>query len=185
VEIGQILQHDKKDRPNPILRGDIFAMKYNILFVCTGNICRSPTAEGIMRHMISERNLGHLIGVDSAGTHDYHVNMAPDKRAIAVAQSRGINLATLKARHFTPQDFNEFDLIFAMDTGHLDFIRQMQSKLQGTQRATLSLFLDSLPAQLLKDVPDPYYGDMADFKYVYDLIYETCDAIMADIYTKF
>lgn len=145
------------------------AKNKSVLFVCTGNICRSPTAEGVFRHLVRAAGRASTIHVDSAGTHDYHVGAAPDARAQAHARRRGYDLSALRARQVTGDDFDAFDLILAMDRGHLRFLRGLAPG----GYAGLHLFtayandaeLSSAP-----DVPDPYYGGPDGFERVLDII---------------
>ena len=146
-----------------------------ILFVCTGNICRSPTAEGVFRHMVTDAGLGNAITADSAGTHGYHVGDPPDPRSSAAAAARGFDLSTLRARKVTTTDFHEFDLILAMDRGHFAHLAAMQPK---TARAEVKLFLDFHPARG-KDVPDPYYGGPEGFNDVLDMIEQASATLLA------
>ncbi|NBX04086.1 MAG: low molecular weight phosphotyrosine protein phosphatase [Alphaproteobacteria bacterium] len=134
-----------------------------ILFVCTGNICRSPTAEGVLRARLTARGLGH-VAVDSAGTHSYHVGEAPDVRSIRAAKKRGVSIENQRARKVTPQDFYAFDLLLACDDGHLDILQRAKPK---DATATVALFLDY--AGVGGQVPDPYYGDATGFEQVLDL----------------
>ncbi len=140
--------------------------KYGILFVCTGNICRSPIAEGVFRHYVEKSGLSDRFLIDSAGTHGYHIGEAPDSRGVAAAMARGIDMSDLRARKVTARDFNDFDLILAMDTGHYDIMRPMALP---DCRARLSMFMDFAPGAGIIDVPDPYYGGEAEFEYVLDL----------------
>lgn len=151
-------------------------MTYGVLFVCTGNICRSPTAHGVFRHYVSEAGLGRHFLIDSAGTHGYHVGEPPDNRTIDVAAGRGFALHDLRARRLQTQDYHDFDLILAMDSGHFDIMRQMQP--QGS-RADLAMFLDYAPQAARGDVPDPYYGGRKDFEHVLDL----CESASAGLLT--
>ncbi len=138
-----------------------------VLFVCTGNICRSPTAEGVFRKMVADAGLDREISADSAGTHDYHVGEPPDPRSCAMALSRGYRIDDLRARKFSPRDFHAFDLLLAMDQGHHRFMtRVMPAKRAGR----LHLFLEFAPDLGLRDVPDPYYGGPDGFNHVLDLI---------------
>lgn len=136
----------------------------SLLFVCTGNICRSPTAEGVFR-ALAERE-GLPVRVDSAGTHDYHVGEPPDRRAAAHARERGYDISGLRARQVAPEDFERFDLLLAMDRGHLARLRQLSPQ---AQRHKLRLFLDFAGLQEA-DVPDPYYGGAEGFEQVLDMI---------------
>jgi protein-tyrosine phosphatase len=140
---------------------------YNVLFVCTGNICRSPTAEGVLRHHAEKLGLSDRIRVDSAGTHNYHAGEAPDQRAVAIARKRGILIDGLKARKVAPGDFYDFDLILALDYKHLQFLRRMSPD---NPKAQTELFLEFAGSLREKEVPDPYYGDHHHFEYVLDLI---------------
>ena len=142
--------------------------KYGVLFVCTGNICRSPTAEAVFRHRAVESGLADKLVIDSAGTHGYHVGEPPDSRAIAAARARGVKMDDLRARRIAPEDFDTFDLILAMDSGHRGILQRMDA--QGGRPAKLSLFLDFAPDSGLTDVPDPYYGGTGDFEHVLDLV---------------
>jgi len=141
------------------------APRLAVLFVCTGNICRSPTAEGVLRRLAHEAGLA--LEVDSAGTHDYHVGELPDERAVAHAQRRGYDLARLRARRIERGDFERFDLVLGMDRGHL---RLLERLCPPGQRGKLGLLLDFAPALGERDVPDPYYGGPEDFERVLDLV---------------
>jgi protein-tyrosine phosphatase len=141
-----------------------------VLFVCTGNICRSPTAEGIFRHLARQQNVA--VHVESRGTHDYHVGEPPDERAQLHARRRGYDLSAQRARHVAARDFDEFDLIVAMDRGHL---RLLERACPPERRAKLRLFVAE------RDVPDPYYGGPEGFEAVLDLIEEGCRRLLAEI----
>ncbi len=132
-----------------------------ILMVCTGNICRSPTAEGVFRFLLEKDLLHEKVQVDSAGTHDYHAGEAPDRRAIAHAKKRGYDIASLRARQVTRADFEKFDLLLAMDRGHLRILERM---CPAGSRHKVRLFVAG------EDVPDPYYGDPEHFEQALDLI---------------
>lgn len=138
-----------------------------VLFVCTGNICRSPTAEGVFRHVVAEAGLVDRFHVDSAGTHGYHVGDPPDARSIAHARRRGYDLSALRARQFTAADYADFDLLLAMDRGHLTIMRRLAP---APDRDRARLFLGCVPECGIDDVPDPYYGDERDFVQALDLI---------------
>jgi len=137
-----------------------------VLFVCTGNICRSPTAHGVFLHMARAAGLATKLRVDSAGTHDYHVGEPPDARAQAHARRRGYDLSALRARQVTQRDFATFDRILAMDRGHLAILRrQAPAGYEG-----LELFMAYARPSPGPDVPDPYYGGEAGFERVLDMI---------------
>lgn len=138
-----------------------------ILFVCTGNICRSPTAEAVVRHLArSDGNADH-VEVDSAGTSGWHAGESPDPRSREVASRRGIDMTGIQARQVRSSDFGHFDLVLAMDQGHLRSLRRQCPK---GARATVKLFLDYAPELGRHDVPDPYYGGADGFELVLDLI---------------
>lgn len=138
-----------------------------IVFVCTGNICRSPTAEGVFRTLLRNEGLDGAIEVDSAGTHGYHVGEAPDPRTVEAAALRGYDISAQRARRFHPLDFERFDLVVAMDRGHYDQLRRLAPETHGDR---LHLFLDFAPGTGRRDVPDPYYGGQEGFELVLDLI---------------
>lgn len=132
-----------------------------VLFVCTGNICRSPTAEGVFRRLVEEAGLGDRITADSAGTHGYHVGEPPDPRTRQAAKARGVDLSGLRARKLAAADFTTFDHILALDRGHLAHLRRMAP---AGSTAAVALFLPDG-----QEIPDPYYGDGAHFEEVLDL----------------
>nr|WP_246513051.1 low molecular weight protein-tyrosine-phosphatase [Azospirillum picis] len=136
------------------------------MFVCTGNICRSPTAEGVFRHLAGRAGLSGLVAAESAGTHAYHVGEPPDPRTQRAALARGIDLSGLRARKVTAGDFARFDHILAMDHGHLEQLRRIAPPGAG---AALRLFLDDAPGLAGRSVPDPYYGGPDGFGEVLDL----------------
>lgn len=153
-----------------------------ILFVCLGNICRSPTAEGVAQARFEQAGLGH-IELASAGTGDWHVGKAPDMRAQKAAAQRGYTLAHLRARQVTRTDFEAFDLILAMDKSNLADLQARQPA--ATSRAKLALLLDYAPGRAGQEVPDPYFGpsDGAGdgFAEVLDLIEEAIDGLIAEL----
>jgi protein-tyrosine phosphatase len=149
-----------------------------ILFVCMGNICRSPTAEGVFRQRVSEQALDLGIEIDSAGTHDYHVGDPPDRRAIAAAARRGIDLRSLRARQVADADFEHFDLILAMDRlNHVTLLDRSPAPFHDRIR----LFLQYAPAAGMEDIPDPYYGGPAGFEQVLDLVEEASAGLIAQL----
>ena len=149
-----------------------------LLFVCTGNICRSPTAEAVMRRKVAEAGLGDRVWVDSAGTMAYHTGEPPDRRARVAGERRGYDLSGLSARLLKPRDFQTFDLILGMDAGHLRVMKRLHD---GRGAAELALLMDYAAGQEGRDVPDPYYGQMADFETVLDLVELAVPGLMAEI----
>jgi protein-tyrosine phosphatase len=137
-----------------------------VLFVCLGNICRSPTAEGVFRQLLRQEAPELQVEVDSAGTAGYHIGEPPDLRSRRAAMRRGIDLGGLRARQITPADFARFDLILAMDCGNL---RELEAMLPDNSRARVQLFLAYAPDLGRLEVPDPYYGDASGFDEVLDL----------------
>ena len=154
---------------------------YGVLFVCTGNICRSPTAEGVFRHVVEEAGHSENFLIDSAGTHGYHIGTPPDSRAISTAMARGVDISDLRGRRLHNDDFEKFDLILAMDSGHYSIMDRMQPQ---SSRAEISMFLDFSPGTQMADVPDPYYGDIEDFEQMLDLITTGVDHLFADLKEK-
>ena len=137
-----------------------------ILFVCTGNICRSPTAEACFQHAVNEAGLAEQYVIDSAGIQAYHVGEAPDPRTIATAKAAGIEMAHQRARQVTADDFTRFDVILAMDSGHL---RALEAKAPNHATAQLGLFLPHCGITEITEVPDPYYKNQPTFDLVLDL----------------
>ena len=152
-----------------------------VLFVCTGNICRSPTAEGVFRAFVERAGLADRIAVDSAGTHGYHIGEPPDARAIAHARRRGYDLSELRARRVAPPDFEHFDLILACDRGHHGLLRRLADK---AQHARIAMFLDYAPELGLQEIPDPYYGDPRDFEHVLDIVERASQGLLTALQRK-
>ncbi len=146
-----------------------------VLFVCMGNICRSPTAEGVFRHVVDEAGLSMQIAADSAGTSDFQKGDPPDKRAQQAATRRGYNLSRLKARQVQPQDFHEFDHILVMDKKNL---RDLNAIYPSGASAQISLFLDYADKSKLQEVPDPYYGGPQGFELVLDLVEDAAQGFL-------
>lgn len=151
-------------------------MTKRILFFCMGNICRSPTAEGVMRAKLAAAGLD--IEVDSAGTHGYHIGAPPDARSQEHALKRGYDLSTLRARKLLPQDFERFDLVLAMDA---DNLAHAQRLCPPSQRHRLKLLMSYAPQAGNPHVPDPYYGGAAGFDEVLDLVEAACDGLVASL----
>jgi protein-tyrosine phosphatase len=144
----------------------------SVLVVCTGNICRSPTGEAVLRHRVEQRGLADRIIVASAGTHDYHVGECPDARAIEHASKRGYDLAPLRASQVNRDDFHAHDYILAMDRGHLRILRTIAPP---DAKARLGLFLEASARWKGEDVPDPYYGGVEVFERVLDMVEEAAE----------
>jgi protein-tyrosine phosphatase len=149
-----------------------------ILFVCMGNICRSPTAEGVFRRVVAERAPGVEIEVDSAGTHDYHVGDPPDPRSIAAAARRGVDLRRLRAREIRDEDFERFDLIIAMDRQNRE---TLIDRSPAPFRERIRLFMEFAGDSEVEDVPDPYYGGALGFERVLDLAEEAAAGLLDEI----
>jgi len=151
-----------------------------VLFVCMGNICRSPTAEGVFRHIIQNKGFD-WIKTDSAGTHAYHIGEPPDSRSQQTALSRGINLSDLRARKAVSQDFDSFDYVIAMDN---DNYRNLESICPNKHINKLHLFLDFSKEYNESEVPDPYYGGAKGFEHVFDLVESASYGLITDIQNK-
>lgn len=155
-----------------------------VLFVCLGNICRSPTAHGVLERKLAMTGLSDVVEVDSAGTAAWHVGKQPDQRSQEAARKRDYDLSHLRARQAIPEDFLEFDYVLAMDNENLENLQRMMPS--GTTKATPKLFLETystsaLKAQGLTEVPDPYYGGEGGFETVLDMIEEASDQLILDI----
>ena len=146
--------------------------RISVLFVCTGNICRSPTGEGVLRHLANERGLADRIVVRSAGTHDYHVGECPDSRTLEHASRRGYDLSAQRAMQVSRRHFEEYDYILAMDRGHL---RQLRALAPAGSKARLGMFLEASARWKGEDVPDPYYGGAQGFEEVLDMVEEAAN----------
>jgi len=148
-----------------------------VLFVCLGNICRSPTAEAVLRHVAQQSAPEIDWLVDSAGTHAYHVGASPDPRSIAAARRRGIDMSHLRARVVERADFQRFDLVLAMDEVNLAHLKAMRPH---DARAELALFMDYAPHLGRRDVPDPYYGGHKGFEEVLDLVEAVVEGLIEE-----
>ena len=146
-----------------------------VLFVCTGNICRSPTAEAVLREKAARAGFGDRVHVASCGTHDYHVGDPPDPRAQAHAARRGYDLSTLRASCIADEAADGYDLIIALDRGHERILRR---RLGPERVRLLTSWLSEAPDQ---DVPDPYYGGAAELERALDLIERACDGLLAEL----
>jgi protein-tyrosine phosphatase len=147
-----------------------------ILFVCWGNICRSPTAEGILRRLVDEAGLSHLVEIDSAGTSDEHAGCLPDRRALAEADARGIDLRAQRSRRIRPDDWERFDLLLVAD-GMVER-RLLRMAPDEAARAKVHRMTEFGPDADVEDVPDPYYGGPDGFQRVYDLLERACAGLL-------
>ncbi len=153
-------------------------MTYRVLMVCMGNICRSPTAEGVLRAFIQKNQLGGKVEVDSAGTHGYHVGEAPDARTQRAAMVRGYDLSQLRARKVACQDLDYFDLILAMDRTNLDNLQRMATP---EQLPRIKLFMEYARNFEDDEVPDPYYGLGHGFDIVLDMVEDAAQGLIEEI----
>nr|WP_051023775.1 low molecular weight protein-tyrosine-phosphatase [Thiorhodovibrio frisius] len=149
-----------------------------VLFVCMGNICRSPTAQGVFRQLVEQAGLADRIEIDSAGTHAYHVGEPPDARAAQTARLRGIDLSDLRARRARVEDFHAFDYVLAMDG---DNFRDLSELCPPGLSNRLKLFMDFAPQAPVREVPDPYYGGPSGFDRVLDLVEAASAGLLDDI----
>ena len=147
-----------------------------VLMVCMGNICRSPTAQGVLEHLLRQRGLQSAIAVDSAGTHDYHIGRPPDTRAQKHALARGYDLSAQRARQLQREDFVHFDWVLVMDADNERIVRTLCSAGQGHKLHRLTDFCTRHAAT---EVPDPYYGGAAGFEAALDLIEDACAGLLA------
>lgn len=146
-----------------------------ILFVCMGNICRSPMAEGVTRHFLKNKGMNEIVHIDSAGTHDYHVGEPPDPRAQRAALRRGVDLSDLRARKVGAADFEQFDLLLAMDRDNLS---QLQGVCPRPNLPKLDLFMRYSTRFEGEDVPDPYFGGERDFGLVLDMVEDAATGLI-------
>lgn len=153
-----------------------------VLFVCMGNICRSPTAEGVFRHLIQNEGLAPQIQTDSAGTHAYHIGEPPDHRAQITAKKRGVDISDLRARKVTNSDFDMFHYVVAMDNDNLSHLRNL---CPSQPHARVQLFLDFAQDLNETEVPDPYYGGQDGFEQVFDLVETASRGLLVDIRQRF
>ena len=152
--------------------------KVSVVFVCMGNICRSPTAEAVFRHYVESAGMSGEISIDSAGTHDYHVGDKPDARAQRAAQQRGYDMSTLRGRQVGEEDFRRFDYVLAMDMANLAILHGLTPLGSGTQP---QLFLDYARHHSEREVPDPYYGGADGFERVLDMVEDAAQGLLEEI----
>ncbi len=152
-----------------------------VLFVCMGNICRSPTAEGVFRHHVQQKDLEKQFFIDSAGTHSYHVGSRPDKRSQQAAGLRGVDISRLRARRVTDKDYEFFDYILAMDNANY---RDLADSAPGQYQHKISLFLSYAQDKKETEVPDPYYGGLKGFEHVLDLVSAASQGLLEELIDK-
>jgi len=152
--------------------------RVKVLFVCMGNICRSPTAQGVFEKLVQDQALAERIQIDSAGTHAYHVGEPPDARATEAARRRGVDLTAQRARRVSTSDFDNFDYVLAMDSTNFESLSGLCSP---DHASKLQLLLEFAPNSATKDVPDPYYGGATGFERVLDMIEEASTGLLNDI----
>jgi len=154
---------------------------FSVLMVCMGNICRSPTAEGVLRHLVREAGLEDQIRIDSAGTHGYHVGAPPDDRSCHHASLRGYDLSQLRARKVHAKDFEQFDLLLAMDWENLELL---QDQCPPQHKHKLKRLMEFAPPGLSEEVADPYYGGKQGFETVLDHVEAACQGLLQHIRSR-
>jgi protein-tyrosine phosphatase len=152
--------------------------RVKVLFVCMGNICRSPTAHGVFRHLVKVSGLTHQIEIDSAGTHAYHIGNPPDERSAQTAKKRGIDLSDLRARKVDLGDLYQYDYVLAMDKRNQEILLDMAPS---DVKHKIRLFLEFAPQWGKQEVPDPYYGGEDGFEHVFDLVQAASEGLLIDI----
>ncbi|HKB60734.1 MAG TPA: low molecular weight protein-tyrosine-phosphatase [Gallionellaceae bacterium] len=153
-------------------------MKVKVLFVCMGNICRSPTAEAVFRRQVEEAGLEKEIYIDSAGTHDYHIGEPPDPRTQQAARLRGYDMSGLRGRQVSRADFASFDYVLAMDGANLSMLERLQP---ADAKGHLGLFLEFASRHQAREVPDPYYGGDAGFERVLDMVEDASAGLLEHV----
>jgi protein-tyrosine phosphatase len=149
-----------------------------VLFVCMGNICRSPTAEAVFRAKVEAAGLSEYIQIDSAGTHDYHIGSQPDNRTQIAAKQRGYDLSALRGRQVTAQDFQNFDYVLAMDLANLTILQHLRP---ADANSHLGLFLAYARSHSQREVPDPYYGGVSGFERVLDMVEDAAEGLLVHL----
>ncbi|MBO0611742.1 MAG: hypothetical protein RL122_2148 [Pseudomonadota bacterium] len=152
--------------------------KVKVIFICMGNICRSPTAQGVFERLVHSQGLTERILIDSAGTHAYHIGKAPDLRSQVAAKGRGLDLSKQRARKVTIADIEEFDYVLAMDRTNLD---DLQDMVTAAQRERVRLFMEFAERWNVDEVPDPYYGGNSGFERVLDMVEDAAAGLLAHI----
>ena len=152
--------------------------KISVLFICMGNICRSPTAEAVFRHYVESAGLSEHILIDSAGTHDYHIGDKPDSRAQRAAQQRGYDMSNLHGRQVGKEDFRQFDYVLAMDGANLAILQRINPPDSDSQ---VGLFLEYARHHSEREVPDPYYGGADGFERVLDMVEDAAQGLLEEI----
>lgn len=152
--------------------------KINVLFVCMGNICRSPTAHGIFEALVAAQGMGQQIFVDSAATHDYHIGNPPDRRSQEAASLRGVDLSSQRARQIEPVDFERFQYVIVMDEHNLQRVRSLR---QAQNDQQLQLFMRFASRWNEREVPDPYYGGEHGFERVLDMVEDAAEGLLAHL----
>ena len=152
--------------------------KIGVIFICMGNICRSPTAEAVFRARVEAAGLTDSIRIDSAGTHDYHIGESPDPRTREAASKRGYDMASLRGRQVGAEDFSRFDYVLAMDENNLAILERLRPR---DAASHLGLFLDFAERHTEREVPDPYYGGESGFERVLDMVEDAAEGLLLHI----
>lgn len=153
--------------------------KISVVFVCMGNICRSPTAEGVFRHVVNQKNMSDVISIDSAGTHAYHIGESPDPRSQSTAKSQGVDLSSQRARQIDSNDFERFDYVIAMDNANFENLKLVSD--DNAQLSRLHLFMSFAKGWDNSEVPDPYYGEGNGFERVFNMVQSASEGLLAHI----
>lgn len=165
-----------------LLNSDEKVVVVKVLFVCTGNLCRSPTGQGVLEKLVKDAGLSDSIYIDSAGTHAYEGGESPDSRTQATALNRGYDLSEYRARRATESDLDQFDYVVAMDRQHLSYLREMCAP---DARDKVRLFMEFAHDRIESEVPDPYFGGIKGFNRVLDLIEDAAQGLLEDIRSRY
>ena len=152
--------------------------RVSVLFICMGNICRSPTAEAVFRQYVTQAGLQDRIHIDSAGTHDYHIGEAPDARTQVAAKQRGYDMSQLRGRQVSADDFGRFDYLLAMDDANLAILKKLRPR---DAQSHLGLFLEFAERHHEREVPDPYFGGADGFERVLDMVEDAANGLLQHI----